>query len=107
MKKKKENVEIRRKRRQKTILKITKDKTEKEMKHKKKERKKTNRRIIFFFFFFQFQITERPTYPTFQSGTRGGLDHIRRVNADIEAQHQGHTDGLHLRETTQIETYNQ
>lgn len=81
------------------MKKITKDKTEKEMKHKKKGRKKH--------FFFQFQITERPTYPTFQSGTRGGLDHIRRVNADIEAQHQGHTDGLHLRETTQIETYDQ
>lgn len=90
-------------------MKITKDKTEKEMKHKKKERKKeeNKQKNNLFFFFFQFQITERPTYPTFQSGTRGGLDHIRRVNADIEAQHQGHTDGLHLRETTQIETYNQ
>lgn len=88
------------------MKKTPKDKTENKMKHQKKERKKTNTRIIFFFF-FQFQITERPTYPTFQSGTRGGLDHIRRVNADIEAQHQGHTDGLHLRETTQIETYDQ
>lgn len=40
------------------------------------------------------------TYPALQSGAGGSLDHVRRVHAHVETQHQCYAHSLHLWEET-------